>query len=106
MKLLHTSDYILIAVGLLMLPIFIGLVILGVAIWRIGSRMERADSDTAQSNANASQPSNKQYSESPQPTQSNENSIHEDNMLDFAPQFLTKRYKLKQYSEDTLEDGK
>ena len=99
---LTTLDYILIAVGLLMLPIFIGLVVLGVAIWRIGSRMEKEED---QANADASKPSNNESSE-PTTIDRELNSMHEEEMLDFEPQYLDKRYKLKQYSEDTLEDGK
>jgi len=93
---LNTSDYILVAVGLLMLPFFIGLVILGVAIWRVGSRMEK-ESLSQQENVDAS-------SEKDQ-TEMTLDYIEED-MEAFAPQFLDKRYKLKQYSEDTLENGK
>jgi len=93
-----TLDYILIAVGIFTLPFFIGLVILGVAIWRIGCRMEKEGEET--SKESYSQNANALPSE--QPTMK----YTEDDMESFAPQFLDKRYKLKQYSEDTLDDGK
>ena len=99
---LNTSDYILIAVGLLMLPIFIGLVILGVAIWRIGCRMEKESEISESETSEESYSQNADALPSEQPTMK----YTEDDMESFAPQFLDKRYKLKQYSEDTLENGK
>lgn len=94
-----TLDYILIAAGLLMLPLFIGLVILGVVMWRIGTRMEKEGKETSEE---SSSPSADALEEADQSTME----YTEDDMDSFAPQFLDKRYKLKQYSEDTLEDGK
>jgi len=91
-----TLDYILIAVGLITLPFFIGLVILGVVMWRVGTRMEK-ESSFQQEDANASQEQ--------EPKEMTHDYIEEE-MEDFAPVFLSKRYKLKQYSEDTLEESK
>jgi len=94
-----TLDYILIAVGIFTLPFFIGLVILGVVMWRIGCRLETEGTQKTDSST----------SSSPSADALKEADTHryiEEDMESFAPQFLDKRYKLKQYSEDTLEDGK
>ena len=96
-----TIDYILVAVGILTLPFFIGLVILGVVMWRIGSSIQKDSIETSDT-----QPSqNVDASKEKVPIETTPKYI-EDEMEDFAPIFLDKRYKLKQYSEDTLEDGK
>ena len=96
-----TLDYILIAAGLLMLPIFVGLVLLGVAMWRIGSRMEKEGKETSDKSSSPSADA----LEVADAIEEADRYIEED-MQDFAPVFLDKRYKLKQYSEDTLENGK
>ena len=88
-------DYTLFAVGIFTLPIFIGFIILGVAMWRIGGKLQK-ESSYQQSYVPAEQSTN-QNSESElciQKEQRNTLSLQQE------------RFKLEEYSKETLEDGK
>lgn len=86
-----TLDYILIAVGIIMLPLFIGLVLLGVVMWRIGSSMERTSEDSDMKSAYVKRV--KTYTE--QESQSSPSELE-----------ASERYKKDEYSRIILEDGK
>ncbi len=91
-----TAEYILIAVGIFTLGIMVGFLILGVVAWRIGTRMEKeGEIEDNSSNANA-------LCSCPECTQ------YMDMMEQESTSIKSGRdtFKLEEYSEITLEDGK
>jgi len=100
---LSRNDYIIIAIGLLTIPIVIGFFILGTMAWIIGSRMEKEQE----------KPWQKDFDKAMEQFSKDIENIDKD--IDMAQVALShdtpdlidrKRFKLKSYSSKTLEDGK
>jgi len=89
-------DYTLFAVGIFTLPLFIGFIILGVAMWRIGGKLQKESS--YQQNYVPAEQSTNQNSEYESLSQTKE----ERNILSLQQE----RFKLEEYSKETLEHGK
>jgi len=98
MGLITNTEYVLIAIGLLLIFAYgIGLILLAIIAWRIGTRMETLSEEDTLSTELEPEEESKQSTESPSLSQNQSLS----NRLGFQ-----KTYKEDEYSEVVLEDGK
>jgi len=85
-SLISRWDYVLIVLGIIMVPIGIGLIIIAVVAWKIGTRMERAANKTMELDTG----------------QSESDSINEE----IRKQENEETYKCDEYAKEVLEDGR
>lgn len=97
------GDYVLIAIGLLLITSYgLGLIILAVAAWRIGARWETSDLQKYDQNQTKST-SDLEVEEEVSKESESEYTLNQSTEY---PTLKQKTYKLNEYDEIVLEDGK
>ncbi len=91
-----TAEYILIAVGIFTLTMVVGFIILGVVAWRIGTRMEKEGQEEETNSANA-------LCSCPECTQNMDMMEQQSTSMKSESR---EAFKLEDYSDITLENGK
>jgi len=117
-SIVNRGDYVLIAIGLLLLAAWgLGLIILAVAAWRIGQRWETSDLQKAEYQQKSTLDLEAEEEEAISKEQESESTLSQSTELNswqqehqtqsrFHHLGFQKTYKLNEYDEIVLEDGK